>query len=422
MDDAAEELHFHECIIAFREYFKDILPEFNRRMNGFKKIDSFLLEMLPTGALPEERLKNLIEKASLNQDILINMISNNILANDCYIQNTLVPMINSSNVIKIKKDNDKITKQSTPVNLNTIGIVPGYEIYSKPHNSSKIRTLLHQISREWSKEGQSERDACFLPILNQLETHVKVGSSTLCPGVGLGRLAVEIVSRGYSCQGNEFSYIMLFAADYILNHTEKSNQTSIYPWLDNSCNILNSEDQLKCSSFPDVSVKEMKQKGCDTHPKTTLSMVAGEFLQLYQPLKEDFINSNEPLKESMTTRNWDCIVTCFFLDTAPNVFEYIQKIYDLLEPGGIWINHGPLLWHWCCPTFGSNECKSDKIDERYNQSIELSYSEIKHFLLKLGFEFLHESNHETTYSSNPNSMMKTVYKTILFTCKKPSKK
>lgn len=31
----------------------------------------------------------------------------------------------------------------------------------------------------------------------------------LVPGAGLGRLPLEIAARGYSCQGNEFSYFML---------------------------------------------------------------------------------------------------------------------------------------------------------------------------------------------------------------------
>lgn len=33
-------------------------------------------------------------------------------------------------------------------------------------------------------------------------------------------------------------------------------------------------------------------------------------------------------------------VTCFFLDTARNVVEYLETIYGLLKPGGLWINCG----------------------------------------------------------------------------------
>lgn len=39
----------------------------------------------------------------------------------------------------------------------------------------------------------------------------------LLPGAGLGRLALEIAAKGYAVQGNEFSYQMLFASNFILN-------------------------------------------------------------------------------------------------------------------------------------------------------------------------------------------------------------
>ena len=37
---------------------------------------------------------------------------------------------------------------------------------------------------------------------------------------------------------------------------------------------------------------------------------------------------------------WDCVATCFFIDTAHNVIEYLEKIYHILKPGGYWINIG----------------------------------------------------------------------------------
>ena len=50
-----------------------------------------------------------------------------------------------------------------------------------------------------------------------LPEYVKKGNRILVPGAGLGRLAIEIASFGYSVQGNEFSYQMLFTSNYILN-------------------------------------------------------------------------------------------------------------------------------------------------------------------------------------------------------------
>ena len=41
-----------------------------------------------------------------------------------------------------------------------------------------------------------------------------------------------------------------------------------------------------------------------------MSMCAGEFLDVYNVKNEQ--------------GQWDCVMTCFFIDTAPNVFEYIE--------------------------------------------------------------------------------------------------
>lgn len=60
------------------------------------------------------------------------------------------------------------------------------------------------------------------------------------------------------------------------------------------------------------------------------SMVAGEFTEIYN--------------QEVSTFNG--VVTCFFLDTANNVFNYIDTIANTLKPDGIWINYGPLLYHY----------------------------------------------------------------------------
>ena len=68
------------------------------------------------------------------------------------------------------------------------------------------------------------------------------------------------------------------------------------------------------------------------------------------------------------------MITCYFIDTAHNVIDYMEKIWDILTPGGYWINFGPLLYHF-----------SDLPKEK---SIELSYSEIKRVINQIGFKFL----------------------------------
>jgi hypothetical protein len=57
----------------------------------------------------------------------------------------------------------------------------------------------------------------------------------------------------------------------------------------------------------------------------------------------DFLSLNGVVNNQS---KFDVVVTCFFLDTASNVLEYITMITKLLRPkGGMWVNVGPLQWH-----------------------------------------------------------------------------
>lgn len=71
---------------------------------------------------------------------------------------------------------------------------------------------------------------------------------------------------------------------------------------------------------------------------------------------------------------WDCVATCFFLDTANNVVDYIETTWNILKPGGYWINLGPLLYHHA--------------DLPNENSIEPSYEEIREIISKFGFIML----------------------------------
>ena len=73
-------------------------------------------------------------------------------------------------------------------------------------------------------------------------------------------------------------------------------------------------------------------------------MVAGDFLEVYC--------------SEANRGKWDCVATCFFIDTAHNVFQYVETIHHCLRDGGVWINYGPLLYHFaemhgevCCMLF-----------------------------------------------------------------------
>jgi len=81
------------------------------------------------------------------------------------------------------------------------------------------------------------------------------------------------------------------------------------------------------------------------------SMGIGNFVELYGDESE--------------RGQWDGVATCFFLDTAPVVMEYVDTIHSALRRGGVWTNIGPLLYHWVEDTEHNN-------DERFQKSVEVS--------------------------------------------------
>jgi len=261
----------------------------------------------------------------------------------------------------------------------------------KPNEADleKVQSTLKQFVRDWSIEGIEERNTCYKPIIEEilkefpLETGAASEIKILVPGAGLGRLVFEIAKLGYTSQGNEFSVFMLIASNFVLNRCRGVNMHVLYPWIHQCDNNLETENQMQCISFPDINpAKELPQTA-------HISMAAGDFLQVYTDTDE-----------------WNCIATCFFIDCANNIVAFIETIYKILKPGGIWINLGPLLYHY-----------SNVFDQN---SIEPSYQVIKEVIKGIGFLFEKEIlNVPTKYAQNPQSMLQYEYKSVYFVCRKP---
>jgi carnosine N-methyltransferase len=285
----------------------------------------------------------------------------------------------------------------------------------------KVDAVLHSIYREWSLEGAGDR-AHFDLLVKTLREVVPVDGkffrkNVLVPGCGLGRLAVEICRYGYNVQMNEYSVFMLLANSFIVNGSFSSFQSdrpTIYPWLTSSSNVISYDDIEKGIIIPDVTCNDLLcDSPCHEHyiepdeheiPSNgipdlgyrlpRLSMKAGDFVTVYGA--------------SDNHQKWDAIVTCFFIDTAPNILTYIRVIKDLLIPGGTWINFGPLLYHW--------EVDSDETgDDRYNHNVSLPWEEIEYQLKHNGFILGKNEWHDAEYAQRPNSMLKTTYRCKFFT-------
>lgn len=251
----------------------------------------------------------------------------------------------------------------------------------------KVQSVFKQLMRDWSTLGASERKQCYEPIITEIEANYPEDKFNrgeiyvLVPGAGLGRLAFEIASRGFECQGNEFNMFMLIVSYYVLNHCKVVDEYSIYPWIHNYCNNIRAEDQMAEARFPDVK---------PTAPQGNFSMSAGDFLEVYTKEAE-----------------WDCVATCFFIDCAQNVAEFIDAIYYILKPGGLWINLGPLLYHY-------SDVKNEK-------SVEPSFEVVCNAIKSVGFQMLKsQTGVKTKYCQNPNSMLQYEYDSVFFVCRKPS--
>ncbi|KAJ1942074.1 hypothetical protein FBU59_003308, partial [Linderina macrospora] len=197
---------------------------------------------------------------------------------------------------------------------------------AKDHHMDKVISILKQFVRDWSAEGKEEREATYGPIMQALEdefagvTPEERGKiNVLVPGAGLGRLAYDICCRGFSSQGNEFSYFMLFASNFILNKVEKPEEITIYPFVHQFSNVVKAEDQMRAVRIPDVLPSELPYK--DT---AEFSMTAGDFIEVYGDAEEK--------------DKWDAIVTCFFMDTAKNAIKYLETMWHAMKPGAVWIN------------------------------------------------------------------------------------
>jgi carnosine N-methyltransferase len=121
------------------------------------------------------------------------------------------------------------------------------------------------------------------------------------------------------------------------------------------------DDLVRCVKIPDENPAQgMRFSGT----RGQMSMVAGDFVECYSSPDD--------------AGTFSVVVTIFFIDTASNVLKYIETIYNVLEPNGIWINLGPLAWHF--------EPDSET-PVRTGGSIELTLSEIISVISKSRFTF-----------------------------------
>ena len=252
----------------------------------------------------------------------------------------------------------------------------------------RLNGCLAQIVREWSTEGQSDRK-CFQLVQEELRSHFpEEGHQDVCvlvPGCGLARLPYELALDGFKVVANEQDYFQLATASFIMNHCSRVDNYRIYPWIHDLRNRIDTKAVTTPIPFPDIDPNE----GRDMEEGFQFQMISGDFLKIDE--------------ENLEHECVDAIVTTFFIDTAPNILEYVDKIYQLLKPEGIWINFGGL--NFAYDAFEATE-----------MCIPMSLDVLKKVLQNRQFVFLRDELVQTSYG--PQSMRNTQMNCAFFTCQK----
>jgi carnosine N-methyltransferase len=367
-DRFKEDQHFATVICAFARYEQIGFQEVDIQREYYASVNQKYKDMLPDHY---KRFVAVKEGIMFNYDLISYILGPHLDDNYHHVKDTTID------------EQQILSKRPRVLPL----ILPPSQKHAPrvgPEEMEKVYSTLKQFVRDWSAEGAFERDKCYGPLLAELEQLFPTNRGqikVLTPGAGLGRLSWEIANRGFCSQGNEFSFYMLLAANFMLNYVKEKEQIALYPFVHQRSNNFNQSDPLRSVAIPDVNP-------ADLPPNSDFTMVAGDFVELY----------------NATPNHWDCIVTCFFLDTARNVFEYIEVIHRALKKGGVWINLGPLLYHY-----------AESFD---TFSIELSYDELKKVITDMGFEITKDSIQSCTYTTNKRSMIALVYKCAMFTAVK----
>lgn len=295
---------------------------------------------------------------------------------------------------------------------------PGRNWHDTANSSdmNKAHSTIRQFYRDWSSEGRAERAACYDPVLQSLKAEFEnrraLGEEiqVLVPGAGLGRLVFDICRAGFTAEGNEISYHQLLASSWILNHSEGHERHVLYPFALHFSNLRSRKQQLRQVRIPDVHpATAMREAEADeATPFGTMNMSAADFVVLY----------SSPSNQGV----FDAVTTVFFIDTAPNLIRYIETIQHCLKPNGVWINIGPLLWHFedSANRYHSESGRPDDLQQHQQHqgigepgSVELTEEEVLSLVKRMGFYIERSPTEERPtcgYIQDTESMLQNLYR------------
>lgn len=240
-------------------------------------------------------------------------------------------------------------------------------------NISVIELLYHYV-RDWSSDLLGEREELFKPLLTSLskefDEESRSSKNVLVPGSGLARAAYEISQLGFQTQAVEYSHLMNIAAQFVYDFKNyvsgADTQFEFYPYVHEFSHQASTESQLRAVMSPDIP--GLKQ------PKN-LELGYGDFTEM----------------AVTNPQQYDAVVSLFLIDTAECAMKYLDAIHDLLKPGGIWINYGPLKWGTA-------------------PQVELNLEELEQVITKFDFTIETRFNGLNEYNGDRKSLWQGAYK------------
>jgi carnosine N-methyltransferase len=405
-----EQKHFENVFEAYRQYARFAMAQWTNRQYRLQSLPESQRRLLPLELKPVDQDDNEINPSQKRASEYKDAVIRNQFCLDCVLRHARQPHSQEQEQLQFLFPRPVIRDEQI----------------------SKVSSVLKSLARDWSAEGKAERDVAYAPIHKLVHTYLPRAPSSssntpftkvpkICvPGSGVGRLALELRSNGYSVQGNEFSLYMLLASDFMLNNSgicSPERPLHFSPWLLESRNQHSYLNELRTVSIPDIDPMQLLDSSgisSTPTPPPDFSMAAGNFCAIYSHEKE--------------ANQWDCVASCFFLDACHNVIEVLQVVHHMLRPGGVLINVGPLLYHWSGPllrpddgTWQKYRERHSHLDDRYMTSIDLAYDDVKEIMINIGFEILEENTGvDCCYTADLQSMMRTQYRCISFVAQKKS--
>ena len=187
--------------------------------------------------------------------------------------------------------------------------------------------IVTHVVRDWSAQGQTIRQSLYSWCVDMVDKYhfkekKRIDLPILVPGSGLGRLAYELSTAGHAVEANDVSMSMVTVAEKLLNGHVAVKSKNLHPFsFDFLVNEVDSDSRYDSITFPDI----------DISPGKRLSYTLGDFVTTYG--------------STQRREKYGAVVSCFFIDTATNIYEYLAVISSALCSGGLWVNVGPVQWH-----------------------------------------------------------------------------